>query len=105
GPDTLAWLDGVLGDHDGPAFVALHHPPLPLHQPLMDAIRLGDGAALAAVLDRHPRVVAVLCGHAHTAASTVFAGRPLIVAPGVLSSLRLPWAAAEPLTWKNTVDL
>ena len=34
--------------------------------------------------------VAVLCGHAHTAAATTFAGRPCHVAPGVVSTLRLP---------------
>ena len=39
---------------------------------------------------RHQQVVAVLCGHAHTAASTWFAGRQLLVAPGVASTLLLP---------------
>jgi Icc-related predicted phosphoesterase len=34
--------------------------------------------------------VAVLCGHAHTGAATTFAGRPLIVAPGVVSQSVLP---------------
>jgi hypothetical protein len=33
----------------------------------------------------------VLCGHAHTPAATTFAGRPLLVAPGVISTMRLPW--------------
>jgi 3',5'-cyclic-AMP phosphodiesterase len=32
----------------------------------------------------------VLCGHAHTAASTQFAGRHLVVAPGVVSTVMLP---------------
>ena len=32
----------------------------------------------------------MLCGHAHTAASTWFAGRQLLVAPGVASTLLLP---------------
>jgi 3',5'-cyclic AMP phosphodiesterase CpdA len=105
GPETLAWLDGVLAGHDGPAFVCLHHPPVVLHQPLIDGIRLGDAAALAAVVGAHPGVVAVLCGHAHTAAVSTFAGRPVVVAPGVVSALHLPWAVADPLTWQNTVDL
>ena len=42
------------------------------------------------VLRRHPQVAGVLCGHAHTAASTQFAGRPLVVAPGVASTVMLP---------------
>jgi 3',5'-cyclic AMP phosphodiesterase CpdA len=81
---TLSWLDRVLDQHrDVPAFVGCHHPPSTLHSPFIDAIRLDDGGALARVIDRHNNVVAMLCGHAHTAAVTTFANRPLLVAPGV----------------------
>ncbi|HEU5032270.1 MAG TPA: metallophosphoesterase [Spirillospora sp.] len=89
--ETLAWLDGVLGDRpEAPAFVCFHHPPVTLGVPYVDGIRLFGADRLSAVLDRHPQVVAVLCGHAHTAAATTFAGRPLLVAPGVVSTIRLP---------------
>jgi 3',5'-cyclic AMP phosphodiesterase CpdA len=84
---TLAWLDGVLTGRR--ALVCFHHPPAPMHQPMIDEILLTDPGGLAGVLDRHPGVVAVLCGHAHTAAATTFAGRPCHVAPGVVSTLRL----------------
>jgi Icc protein len=50
-----------------------------------------DDGFLAELIAAHPSIVAVLCGHAHTAAATTFAGRPLLVAPGVASTLRLPW--------------
>jgi 3',5'-cyclic AMP phosphodiesterase CpdA len=90
--ETLAWLDAVLSDDPGaPAFVCLHHYPVPLHTEAADTIRLAGEDRLAAVLSRHPQVVAVLCGHAHTAAATTFAGRPLLVAPGVLSIGVTPW--------------
>lgn len=90
--ETLAWLDAVLSDDPGaPAFVCLHHYPVPLHSEAADTIRLAGEDRLAAVLSRHPQVVAVLCGHAHTAAATTFAGRPLLVAPGVLSTGVTPW--------------
>ncbi len=45
----------------------------------------------AALLGAHPQVVAVLTGHAHTAAASVFAARPLIVGPAVTWTLRTPW--------------
>jgi Icc protein len=90
--ETLDWLDAVLSDDPGaPALVCLHHYPVPLHTGLADTIRLAGEDRLAAVLNRHPQVVAVLCGHAHTAAATTFAGRPLLVAPGVLSTGVTPW--------------
>jgi 3',5'-cyclic AMP phosphodiesterase CpdA len=88
---TLAWLDRELASDDGPAFICFHHPPVPLHMPFVDGIRLQRPDGLAAVVERHPRVVAVLCGHAHTPAATTFAGRPLLVAPGVASTVKLPW--------------
>ncbi len=103
-PQTLAWLQGVLAESDAPVFICLHHPPVPLHNPILDSIRLGEADHLAGLVQQHPQVVAVLCGHAHSAASSTFAGRPLLVAPGVVSTLRLPWTTTEELTWANTSD-
>jgi len=94
--ETLDWLDAVLSDDPGaPALVCLHHYPVPLHTGLADTIRLAGEDRLAAVISRHPQVVAVLCGHAHTAAATTFAGRPLLVAPGVLSTGVTPWDVSD----------
>lgn len=92
---TLGWLDGVLADtpRETPVLVAFHHPPVPLHVPYVDEIRQFGEERLAALVERHPHLTAFLCGHAHTAAATTFAGRPLLVAPGVVSTIRLPWEA------------
>ncbi|MFI7356274.1 metallophosphoesterase [Streptomyces avidinii] len=92
---TLAWLDGLLTDtpRETPVLVAFHHPPVPLHTPYVDEIRQFGQERLAALAERHPHLTAFLCGHAHTAAATTFAGRPVLVAPGVVSTLRLPWEA------------
>ncbi|MFI1717424.1 metallophosphoesterase [Streptomyces sp. NPDC053513] len=91
--ETIEWLDGVLAGtpHEVPVLVAFHHPPVPLHTPYVDGIRQFGEERLAALVDRHPHLTAFLAGHAHTAAATTFAGRPLLVAPGVVSALRLPW--------------
>ena len=90
--ETLGWLDDQLaGRPDVPAFVAFHHPPVRLHSPVADPIRQSGEHRLAGLLHRRPQVAAVLCGHAHTAATTVFAGRPLLAGPGVASTLLLPW--------------
>jgi Icc protein len=90
---TLAWMEAELGRRGGsqPVFACFHHPPVRLHAPVLDRMRQTGEHRLAALIGRHPEVVAVLCGHAHTAAATTFAGKPLRVAPGVLSTLMLPW--------------
>ncbi|MFF4366749.1 metallophosphoesterase [Streptomyces sp. NPDC001594] len=92
---TLDWLDGILTGtpHEVPVLVAFHHPPVELHTPYVDGIRQFGEERLAALAGRHPHLRAFLCGHAHTAAVTTFAGLPLLVAPGVASTLRLPWEA------------
>jgi len=98
GEDQLDWLDQRLAEDRRPTFVVLHHPPTTISLELMDPIRLGDGEALAAVLDRHPHVVATLVGHAHTMATTLFAGRPLLIGGGVVSTVTAD-AEAVPTLW------
>ncbi|MGW4290349.1 metallophosphoesterase [Streptomyces sp. NPDC004673] len=90
---TLDWLDTTLTGlpPDTPALVAFHHPPVELHHPLLDSIMLEQPGRLATLLAAHPQVVAVLTGHAHTAAASTFAGRPLIVGPAVTWTLRMEW--------------
>jgi len=81
GAAQLSWLDGVLGGRPGvPAVVAVHHPPVALGMPFLDAIGLADGDDLAAVIRAHPNVVRVLSGHVHRSVSTAFAGTLLTTA-------------------------
>ncbi|MFF3829589.1 metallophosphoesterase [Streptomyces sp. NPDC002458] len=95
---TLAWIDSTLaGLPEGRrALIAFHQPPVELHHPLPDSGMLERPGDLAALLDAHPRVAAVLTGHAHTAAASVFAGRPLIVGPAITWTLRMPWEGDRP---------
>lgn len=96
--ETLDWIDATLAalPADVPALLAFHQPPVALHHPLPDSARLQEPERLAALLAAHPRVVAVLTGHAHTAAVSAFGGRPLIVGPAVTWTLRLPWEGDRP---------
>jgi 3',5'-cyclic-AMP phosphodiesterase len=90
--ETLNWLDAELSAAaDLPAFVCFHHPPVTLGPTYVDGIRQFAEERLAAVVARHPHVVALLCGHAHTPAASTFAGKPLLVAPGVVSTSLLPF--------------
>ncbi|MCZ7374922.1 metallophosphoesterase [Micromonospora sp. WMMC250] len=97
--ETMTWLADELGSvpRETPTFIAFHHPPVVLHHPVIDPMRLLRAEPLAELVATHPQVVAVLTGHFHTAAASTFAGRPLRIAPGVVSTLRMPWEGEGPL--------
>lgn len=91
--DTLTWMADEITMHgdETPVLIAFHHPPVKLSMPFMDSIRQTGEDRLAALVGRHPNIVAFLCGHAHTPSVTRFADRPLCIAPGVASTLNLPF--------------
>ena len=90
GPEQLAWIDSVLAARpDVPAFIALHHPPVPVGIPFLDGMRLNDGPALAAVVAAHDNVARVLAGHLHRAVTTGFAGSLVTTAPSTYRQLGL----------------
>jgi Icc protein len=88
---TLAWLSNTLNalSADRPVLIALHHPPADIGHPTVDGLKLGNPEALGTIIAAHPNVVGTVVGHTHGALASMFAGRPLIVAPGVSSELRL----------------
>jgi Icc protein len=99
----LEVLDDLLTADARPTFVCLHHPPVELGLGLMAPILLHDPEPLGEVVARHPHVVALLVGHAHTACATTFAGRPVLIAGGTASTvtvdaedLPVVWEAAPP---------
>ncbi|SEH03274.1 3',5'-cyclic AMP phosphodiesterase CpdA [Nonomuraea solani] len=89
--ETLDWLETVLAGTSDRVLAGFHHPPAPLRMPFVDGIRQFGEERLAGLARRHPHLAGFVCGHAHTAAATTFAGLPLLVAPGVVSTSRLPW--------------
>ena len=64
-PSQWAWLDRQLAATGPPLLVALHHPPLAIGSPELDAIGLRQGPALLERLLASPRVRGLVCGHVH----------------------------------------
>ena len=68
GPERLPWLEARLAEAPArPTLVFMHHPPFKTGIQGMDAQWLDDGAALGALIRRHPQVEGVTCGHVHRA--------------------------------------
>lgn len=64
-----------------PTLVALHHPPVAVGAPWLDAIGLADGEALLACLARHPQVRVATFGHVHQAFDDWYGGLRLLATP------------------------
>ncbi|WP_040794442.1 metallophosphoesterase [Nocardia higoensis] len=92
------WLRAVLADapERGPIVLAMHHPPVRLHSPIVDDIALAEPGRLAELVAADTRIRAVFAGHAHTSATAVFAGLPLLVAPSTASVLGGSWEIRLP---------
>jgi Icc protein len=68
GPARLQGLRQALAAHAGQhVLVAMHHHPLPMGSTWLDGVALRDAAAFWSVIDAHPNVRAVVCGHVHQA--------------------------------------
>ena len=97
-PDQLTWLDGVLGGASTPTVVAVHHPPFATGIRHMDGMALSQeaSAALATVIERHPHVERVLCGHLHRTITRRFAGTIAMTAPSTAHAVHLDLADGPP---------
>ena len=101
---TLRWLDATLASGSKrPALLFLHHPPFLTGISHMDRQNLGNASALAEIIQRHPRVQLVGCGHVHRAALTIFTGVACTICPAPnhavdldLDRLRAPSFKIEP---------
>jgi 3',5'-cyclic AMP phosphodiesterase CpdA len=71
----LAWLADQLRRGGGcPTMIVMHHPPFLTGISGMDALRCLNGAAMAAIVRRHPEVERVVAGHYHRSIVVRWAG-------------------------------
>jgi Icc protein len=89
GPAAVQFAHDALRSARGPVILALHHPPVPVGHRVMDQFGLQNPHVLETLVRHDDRIVGVLTGHVHTALATTFAGRLLLGAPGIASTMRL----------------
>ncbi|GAB3206986.1 metallophosphoesterase [Nocardia tengchongensis] len=96
--ETYEFLTDLLAaaPADEVVLIAMHHPPVPVQSTVVDPIRLTNPERLAEIVAGDDRIAAVLTGHVHAGLMTQFAGKPLIVAPSVSSTIGCEWETAAP---------
>jgi len=88
--ERLAWLDSTLAaSPDQPTLLLMHHPPFPTGMRRMDGAGLRNSEAFAAVVQRHPQIERILCGHLHRAIDRRFAGTIAGTAPSTAHQMVL----------------
>jgi 3',5'-cyclic AMP phosphodiesterase CpdA len=92
----LAWLAARLAESEGPLFLFLHHPPMPVGISQMDRIQLVNPADLAAVLAPHqPRIRHMFHGHLHRPLAGSWRGIPFSSIRGTAHQVALDLSERE----------
>jgi 3',5'-cyclic AMP phosphodiesterase CpdA len=95
--EQAAWVAAQAADApDRPAILFLHHPPFETGVEFMDVQRLRDPAALEAAVGASPSIRLIACGHVHRALTTMWAGRPAMIAPAPSHAVRLDLRPGAP---------
>ncbi|OMH38923.1 phosphodiesterase [Motiliproteus sp. MSK22-1] len=64
--ERLKWVDEQLAQQpEIPALVFLHHPPNKIGSPYVDRMMCTNGETLGKIIEQHPQVKGVACGHVH----------------------------------------
>jgi len=84
------WLDAVLSSQpDRPTLLFIHHPPFDVDDHYIGGYRRPEEAtALADIVNRHPQVEGLLCGHVHWPVRRDWAGTMASIMPSVAVDLR-----------------
>lgn len=89
-PDQMTWLeDQLAAEPDRPTLLFQHHPPFLTGIAWMDEVGLRHADREIAVIERHPNVVAVICGHVHRPIHTVIGSAAVSIAPSTGAQVAL----------------
>jgi len=94
----VEWLAATLDeDRTTPTLVALHHAPVAIGVPAIDASlpAAEERAALGELLARSPQVRRVVAGHVHRTVVTSLGGCPVLLLGSTHVALRLDFAATD----------
>ena len=80
--DQMQFLKESLNERrDVPALLFVHHFPVNVGVEVFNQMTLRNPDDLAEIMNFHPHVLGLICGHLHNQLSTTFAGKPLYISP------------------------
>lgn len=89
--ERCQWLDDRLAEEpDRPTFIFMHHPPFPTGVDFLDRHPFKQADRLEAVIEKHPQVIWIACGHLHRQLQVRWAGTVAAISPSV--AFQLPMA-------------
>lgn len=86
---TVEFANEATAASPGPVVLALHHPPVAIGHSVMDGLGLRNADDLRDLIEANDSVIGMFTGHVHCAVATTFAGRPMLGAPGIVSTMHL----------------
>ncbi|MDB5809034.1 MAG: cpdA [Betaproteobacteria bacterium] len=96
----LEWLALTLATApQRPTLLLMHHPPFATQIDFMDDIGLAGPEALAQIVQKHPQIERILCGHLHRPIHARFAGTLACTAPSTAHQITLDLTPAAPGTF------
>jgi 3',5'-cyclic-AMP phosphodiesterase len=94
----LEWLAARLQEQPArPTLIAMHHPPFDTGIEGMDEIKCANGAALGAIVARHPQVERIVCGHVHRPIFARWHGTVVTTAPAPAHQVALDFRSGRPV--------
>ncbi|MGY9046222.1 hypothetical protein P775_26585 [Puniceibacterium antarcticum] len=84
------WLSDRLAEHpQTPTMVLMHQPSVDTGMSYIDAYHCRRGVRLSEIVQRHPNVERILCGHIHRSMQMRFGGTLLMSAPSTTTAIAL----------------
>lgn len=88
--ERLDWLAARLAEApERPTVLFMHHPPFRTGIACMDAVNCRNGEALGALIEAHPQVTRLLCGHVHRSIQLQWHGITASIAPSPCHAVSL----------------
>lgn len=98
--ERLAWLAARLGEApDRPTVIFMHHAPFLTGIDHMDRFGLEGALAMGKVVERHPQVERVVCGHLHRPIQLRWHGTVVVTAPSTAHQVVLDLREEAPLAF------